>query len=226
MARRGFMNRGAMGKLYFFIFLLGITVLAFGEEKEETPFQYNCRWYRNDFKWWDTWHKELYGDLGKKRTKDSYNAKHLIDSIKRLKRWVLPEKAGLFESFIEFYGTIKKEIEKGNLRKYDINRIKHSLKAKRKEFVTQFHYKNLKPGEWISKEVVDKSTFEKIETAPMFITSKEKSKHRYVAHRYGRAFHKRSCDIVKDMKESDKIYFKTKRRVLSTNRKRCRECKP
>jgi len=215
-----------MKRISFIIFLLSITVLAFGEEKEETAFQYNCRWYRNDFKWWNTWHKELYGDLGKKKSKDSYNAKHLIDSINRLKRWVIPEKAHLFEDFIECYGAIKEEVEKGNLRKYDISRIKHLLKVKRKEFITQFHYKNIKPGEWISKEVVDKSSFEKVETAPMFIKSKEKSGYRYVAHRYARVFHRRSCTVAKDMNESDKIYFKTKRRALSTNRKPCRECKP
>ena len=215
-----------MKKLCFVIFLLGFTFLACGAEKKETPFEYNCRWYRNDFKWWNTWHKELYGNLGNKKSKDSYNAKQVIGSVNRLKRWVLPEKAGLFEEFIEFYGTIEEEVRKGNLRKYDIGRIKHSLKWKKKDFAEIFHYKNLKPVEWITKEIVDTSSFEKIDVSPMFITSKEKFGYRYIAHIQGNVFHKRTCETAKDMKESDKVYFKTKRRALSTNRKPCRNCKP
>lgn len=230
MTKREFMNRVAKSKdgflQIFFVFFLSITFLAYGAEKEETPFEYNCRWYRNDFKWWDTWHKEFYGNLGEKRVKDSYNAKQVIESINRLKRWVLPEKAPLFGSFIEFYEMVKEEVEKGNLRKPDIKKIKGLLKEKRKEFIAEFHYKNIKPEDWISKEIVDKSSFENVEIAPMLVTPGEKSDYRYVAHRYGKVFHKRTCETVKNMKESDKVYFKTKRRALSTNRKPCPNCKP
>jgi hypothetical protein len=216
-----------MKKIYFFVLILAVTFSAYGaEEKPETPFEYNLRWYKNDFKWWNVWHKEFYKSLGKDRANDAYNAGQVINSIKKLRRWVVPQKAGLFESFIEFYETIKEKVKKDNLRRPAIRKIKTSLKGKRKEFTAEFHFKNIKPEEWIRIDIVDKSAFEKVETMSLISPYQEKSGYRYIAHRYGRIFHKSSCDIAEDIKENDRIYFKTKRRAFSTNRKSCRECKP
>ena len=220
-----FMNRVA-NIFILFIFLMSINFSVYGEEAE-APFEYNSRWYRNDFNWWNIWQKEFYKNLGKNIAKDVYNAGQVIESINRLKRWVLPEKAELFEGFIEFYGEVKEEVEKGNLRRPGIKSIQSRLKRKAKEFITKFHYKNINPEEWICNQIKDKSLSEKVEIMPVpIISAKEKTGYRYIAHRNGRIFHKRNCEEVKRIKEGDRIYFKTKRRALSTRCKPCRECKP
>lgn len=212
-------------RIYFLIFFLSINFPASGSQGQESPFEYNCRWYQNDFKWWDIWHEELYENFGKNETKDIYNAGKVIESVERLMKWVLPDKSGQFEEFLDFYDTVKGEVEKGNLRRYEIRTIQKLLKDRRKEFIKKFLWKNIKADEWIRSDLLDKSVFEKVETVPS-LPEARKTGARYVAHQYGKIFHKLNCDKVKDIKESDRIYFKTKRRGLSMGFKPCRDCKP
>lgn len=213
--------------LFVFIFCITFSASAAERKADETPFEYNFRWYQNDFKWWNVWHKELYEGLGKYKPKDVYNAGQVISSINRLKNWVLPEKLGLFEDYTEFYEMINGEVEKGNLRKPEIRAIQSLLKEKEKKFIAELHYKKINPEEWISKEIKDKSLSQKVEITTMPITSaKEKTGYRYVAHRNGKVFHKLNCEAAEDIKEIDRVYFKTKRKALSTIRKPCRQCKP
>lgn len=214
-----------MIRVYLLIFILGVTFTGYTSE-EETPFEYNFRWYKNDFKWWNIWYKELYGNLGKDTARDRYNAEQVIASINRLKKWVVSDKVALFDKYEEFYKSIKQRIEKGTLKRPEIRNIKSILKENSKEFIARFHYKNIEPEKWISREIRDTSPFEKIEIAPPLTKSKERKGYRYIAHRYGKVFHKKNCKIVEDIKESDRVYFKTKREALSSNRRPCRQCRP
>ena len=216
-----------MRKIAVSIFIALCAVLpVFAGEDEESPFEYNLRWYKNDFKWWNIWHNEFYKNLGKDARRDEYNAGQVVDIINKIKRWVLPEKAELFDEYIGFYEMLKEEVSRGDLKRPEIRSTAALLKQKGKEFASKFNYKNMNPEEWINREIMDKSSFEKVDTAPLITPYAKKTGFRYAAHRFGRVFHKLSCEIAEDIKESDRVYFKTKRRALSTNRKPCRECKP
>ena len=220
-----------MKKLSFLILglILGVSFWALAAEKEEkpeSPFEYNLRWYRNDFKWWSIWHDELSGNLGKDEARDKFNAGQVLNSINRLKKWVLPEKATLFDKYIDFYEKVKDAVGAGTLKRQKIKALQSELKGMEKEFIANFHYNKIKPQEWIMNEIVDKSIFEKMETKPVVTSSPAKSGYRYVAHRYGKVFHKLNCEVAEDIKEGDRLYYKTKRQALSTGRKPCRNCKP
>lgn len=210
----------------FFIFLASAILAAEKEEKAETPFEYNLRWYRNDFKWWSIWHEEFKGNLGKENSKDKFNITQVLNSIERLKKWVRQEKAGLFEPYLDLYLKIKDRVEAGQLTKPEIKVLQNELKGIEKQVKARFHYKNIKPAEWIREELVDKSVWEKVESGLVVAESVQKSGYRYTAHRYGRVFHKLNCETARQIKESDRFYYKTKRKAFSTGRKACRSCKP